>query len=170
MKRLLIVAALALACSASAASAQGRARPGRAEREILALNREWADAMVRGDREALGRIFSDDLIVTAGDGTLRDKKGEMGDGGPEIKTYFFDTGDLRVRVYGGAAVVTGHARWRINYRGRDVDNERRYTCVYARERGRWRMVAMQLTRVPPPEPVTPPQPHPPTTPKRPQSP
>ncbi len=153
MKKLFIVAAFALACSAQAARAQSRPGTGKAEREILALDREWADAMVRGDRAALERIFSDDLIVTSGDGTLRDKRGEMGDGGPEIKTYFFHTDDLRVRVYGRAAVLTGRAKWRINIQGRDVDHERRYTCVYARERGRWRMVAMQLTRVaPPPQP------------------
>ncbi len=150
MKRILIAAALALAASLPAA-AQSRGKQGEAEREILSLNREWADAMVRGDRAALERIFSDDLIVTSGDGTLRDKKGELGDGGPEIKTYFFNTDDLRVRVYGGAAVITGRARWRINYKGRDIDNERRYTCVYAKERGRWRMVAMHLTRVAAPQ-------------------
>ena len=150
MKRFLTVVALALAASVTAA-AQGQAKQGRAEREILALDREWADAMVRGDRATLERIFSDDLIVTSGDGSLRDKKGEMGDGGSEIKTYFFNTEDLRVRVYGGAAVLTGRAKWRINYKGRDIDNERRYTCVYAKERGRWRMVAMQLTRIQPPQ-------------------
>ena len=152
MKRLLILAALALACCAQHAQAQDGGKAGKAEREILALNREWADAMVRGDRAALERIFSDDLIVTSGDGSLRDKKGEIGDGGSEIKTYFFNTDDLRVRVYKGAAVVTGRAKWRINYKGRDIDNERRYTCVYAKERGRWRMVAMHLTRIAPPSP------------------
>jgi ketosteroid isomerase-like protein len=151
MKRVLIAAALALVASLPlASSAQTQAKQSKAEREILALNREWADAMVRGDRAALERIFSDDLVVTSGDGTLRDKRGEIGDGGPEIKTYFFNTEDLRVRVYKGAAVITGRAKWRINYQGRDIDNERRYTCVYAKERGRWRMVAMQLTRTQPP--------------------
>ncbi len=151
MRRVLLLAALPLLLLAAPRSAaQSPGKTGKAEREIMALNREWADAMVRGDRAALDRIFSDDLIVTSGDGTLRDKKGEMGDGAPEIKTYFFNTEDLRVRVYRGAAVVTGHAKWRINYKGRDIDNERRFTCVYAKERGRWRMVAMQLTRTPPP--------------------
>ena len=155
MKRVLIASALTLVAflsvTAQSQDKQNQGRTSKAEREILALNREWADAMVRADRAALERIFSDDLIVTSGDGTLRDKKGEIGDGGPEIKTYFFNTEDLRVRVYKGAAVVTGHAKWRINYQGRDIDNERRYTCVYAKERGRWRMVAMHLTRVQPPK-------------------
>ena len=148
MGRVLLLAALL----AASAAAQTPGKTDRAAREILALDREWADAMVRGDRAALDRIFSDDLIVTSGDGTLRDKKGEMGDGGPDVKTYFFNTEDLRVRVYGGAAVLTGRAKWRINIQGRDIDHERRYTCVYARERGRWRMVAMQLTRIQPPKP------------------
>lgn len=155
MRRGLIAAALVLAAALGpAARAQSQGKAGRAEREILALNREWADAMVRGDRAALERIFSDDLIVTSGDGAIRDKAGELGNaaGDPEIKTYFFNTEDLRVRVYGRAGVLTGRARWRINIRGRDVDHERRYTCVYAKERGRWRMVAMQLTRVQQPQP------------------
>jgi ketosteroid isomerase-like protein len=166
MKRLFILAALALACSAQPARAQGGGKTAKAEREILALNREWAGAMVRGDRAALERIFSDDLFVTASNGTVRGKEGELNDtagGDTSVKTYFFNTEDVRVRVYGDAAVLTGQAKWRINVGGRDIDNERRYTCVYAREKGRWRMVAMQLTRIAPPQqpqqkPVQPPRP------------
>ena len=153
MKRVLTVTALLVFASFPAA-AQGQGEQSKAEREILALNREWADAMVRGDRATLERIFSDDLVVTSSSGTVRGKEGELNDtagGDTSVKTYFFNTEDLRVRVYGGAAVITGHAKWRINYQGRDIDNERRYTCVYARERGRWRMVAMQLTRVAAPQ-------------------
>ena len=153
MKRVLILVVLALVASVPA-SAQGGGTQGGAEREILALDREWADARVRGDRATLERIFSDDLVVTASNGTVRGKEGELNDtagGDTSVKTYFFNTEDRRVRVYGGAAVLTGHAKWRINVQGRDIDHERRYTCVYARERGRWRMVAMQLTRIQPPK-------------------
>jgi ketosteroid isomerase-like protein len=94
MKRLLTLAALALACCATTASAQGGAKAGKAKREILALNRAWADAMVRGDRAALERIFSDDLFVTASNGTVRGKEGELDDtagGDTSVKTYFFNT-------------------------------------------------------------------------------
>lgn len=153
MKRIItaataMVAALLLFGSARA---QGReaGRLSKEEREVLAANREWADAMVRGDAAALERLFHDELVVTSGNGTVRDKAGELKDAGPsDIKTYFFNTEDVRVRVYDDAAVVTGHARWRINYKGRDVDNERRYTSLYVKEKGRWRMVALQITRLP----------------------
>ena len=119
------------------------------EQEILSLNREWADAMVRGDTATLERLFSDDLIVTSGSGTVRGKAEELEDTKttPDLKTYFFNTEDVRVRVYNDAALLTGLAKWRINYKGKDVDHERRYTSVYAKEKGRWRMTALQLTRI-----------------------
>lgn len=153
MKRIITATACALLLFATALG-QGReaGRLSKVEQEVLAANREWADAMVRGDAAALERLFHDELVVTSGNGTVRGKAGELKDAGPspDIKTYFFNTEDVRVRVYDAAAVVTGHAKWRINYKGRDIDNERRYTSVYVREKGRWRMVALQITRLPEP--------------------
>jgi ketosteroid isomerase-like protein len=149
------LAIIFLICVSSLAQSQNSktVAPGKIEQQILALNRAWADAMVRGDTATLDRLFDDDMIVTSGDGSIRDKAGELKDTGPseEIKTYFFNTEDVRVRVYGEAAVVTGRAKWRINYKGRDVDHERRYMSVYAKRNGRWRMVAMQITRIAQPQ-------------------
>lgn len=151
MKRIITAVAVVLLLITSA-RAQGRdaGRLSKDEQQVLAANREWADAMVRGDAAALGRLFHDELIVTSGNATVRGKAEEMKDAGPsaDIKTYFFNTDDVRVRVYDDAAIVTGHAKWRINYKGRDIDNERRYTSVYVKDKGRWRMVALQVTRLP----------------------
>jgi len=125
------------------------AQTSKAEKEILAVNKAWADAQVKSDLDALDKIFADDLIVTSGNGATRDKKGELADAkpAPDFKTYFFNTEDVRVRVYGKTAVVTGHAKWRINFKGQDADHERRYTCVYVKRDSRWQMVALQVTRI-----------------------
>ncbi len=143
MKGFLVVVLIMLGFSIVAA------QTSKAENEVLAANKAWADAQVKGDLDALDRILADDLIVTAGNGTTRDKKGELADAkpAPDFKTYFFNTEDVRVKVYGKTAVVTGHAKWRINFKGRDADNERRYTCVYVKRDGRWQMVALQVTRI-----------------------
>ncbi len=144
-------AMLAFAFSAFGQSPEKKSsQPSKTERQILTLNREWADAMVRGDNAALERLFDDDLIVTSGNGVIRNKAAELGESkpNPDLKTLFFNTEEVRVRVYKDAAVVTGHAKWRINYKGRDIDNERRYMSVYAKRDGRWRMVALQITRFP----------------------
>ncbi|MGA9773939.1 MAG: nuclear transport factor 2 family protein [Blastocatellia bacterium] len=125
-----------------------------AEQEVAALNRVWADSIVRGDMEALDRLFANDMTVTSGNGTVRNKAQEMDDLRPsaDIKTYFFNTEDVRVRIFGNAAVVTGHAKWRINLKGRDADNERRYTLVFIKQDGRWQIVAQHLSRIAPPQP------------------
>lgn len=125
------------------------AQTSNAEKEVFAANKAWADAQAKGDLDALDKIFHNDLIVTSGNGTLRDKKGELADQKPtpDFKVHFFNTEDVRVKVYDKTAIVTGHAKWRVNYQNRDLDHERRYTSVYVKEDGRWQMVALQVTRI-----------------------
>ena len=153
MKQALIITALLIAF-AGVAIAQSQDKKTEAEQEVAALNRAWADAIVRGDMGALDRLFASDMTVTNGNGAVRNKAQEMDDLRPsaDIKTYFFNTEDVRVRVYGSGAVVTGHAKWRINFKGKDSDIERRYTLVFVKQEGRWQIVAQQLSRVPPPQP------------------
>jgi uncharacterized protein (TIGR02246 family) len=152
MKRIFCVAAI-IAVLVVASSAQDKKSDGasKAEQEIAELNREWADAIVKGDMARLDRLFADDMTVVTGNGALRGKAGEMDDLKPtaDIKTYFFNTEDVKIRVYGDSAVVTGHAKWRINNKGRDIDIERRYTSVFVKKDGRWQIVAQQLSRIAP---------------------
>jgi len=128
--------------------------PEGAPSEVRRANAAWADAMVRGDTMLLQQLFSDDLIVTSSSGAIRDKAGELDDvrPRPDLTTHYFRTEDVRARVYGSAAVVTGMARWRITFQGRDADFERRYTSVWIHDRSAWRMVALQLTTPTPPRP------------------
>lgn len=151
MKRTITLAAviMLISISALAQSQDKKLNSGnKVEQQILTLNKEWGDAIVRGDMVALARLFDDGLIVTAGNGSTRGKTEEMNDSKPtpELKTYFFNTEDVKVRVYDDSAVVTGTAKWRINFRGRDVDHEVRYMSVYTKQKGVWRMVALHVTR------------------------
>ena len=151
MKKASLAAIIIALLSAGVIRAQERkdATASKAEQEVKAANQLWADSIARGDMEALDRLFADDFVITSGDGRLRDKAAEMADLKPtaDLKTYFFNVEDVRVRVYGDAAVVTGHAKWRINYQGRDIDNERRYTSMFVKQKGAWRMVAQQVGRI-----------------------
>jgi len=146
---ILIVMVMLISISGSAQSQDKKPTSGsKIERQILILNKEWADAMVSGDMAALDRIFDDGLTVTAGNGSTRNKTEEMNDSKPkpDLKTYFFNTEDVKVRIYDDSAVVTGTAKWRINFGGKDVDHEVRYMSVYAKRKGDWRMVALHVTR------------------------
>lgn len=122
----------------------------KAEQEVLARNQAWCDAIVKGDKAQLENLLDDDFIITSGDGNLRDKAAELKDLLPteDLKTLFFRTEQLRVRVYGDSAVLTGRAVWRINYKGREIDNERRFTSLFVKQNGVWRIAAQQMTRPP----------------------
>ncbi|MCA1594737.1 MAG: nuclear transport factor 2 family protein [Acidobacteria bacterium] len=123
------------------------------EQQIAALNRAWADAINKGDAAALGRLFADDMIVTAGNGGLRNKASEIkdaagGGGAPDpdfISTRPFTTEDVRVKAYKDAAVVTGLAKWGFKNKGQEVNQERRYTHMYVKQKGQWRIVAQQIS-------------------------
>jgi uncharacterized protein (TIGR02246 family) len=122
----------------------------KAEQQVAALNRAWADAITKGDAATLERLFADDLIVTSGSGEIRDKAGEIKDaaGAPDPDfswTRPFTTEDVRVKIYQDAAVVTGLAKWGFKYKGQEVNQERRYTHLYVKQRGQWRIVAQQVS-------------------------
>src|ERR1700737_2286969 len=79
-------------------------RPGRAEQEVMALNRAWADAITKGDAAALDRILADDVIVTSGSGEIRSKAAEIKDSaGPPDPDFVwirpFPTEAVRIRIY-----------------------------------------------------------------------
>lgn len=118
--------------------------------QVMELNIAWAEAITKGDAATLDSLFADDMIVTAGNGTLRDKAGEIKDAAgapdPEFQwTNPFTTTEVRVKVYGETAVVTGLAKWGFKYKGQQINNERRYTHTYVRQNGKWRIVAQQTS-------------------------
>ena len=122
----------------------------KAEQELMTLNRAWAEAITKGDAAALERLFADDMIVTSGNGQVRDKAGEIKDaaGAPDPDfswTQPFTTEDVRVKIYKDAAVLTGRAKWAFKYKGQESIHDKRYTHLYVKQDGQWRIVAQQIS-------------------------
>ena len=113
------------------------------------LDSGWAYAYKTHDTTFAKRLFAPDLVVTSAAGTLKNREQELDDirPTPGLVMEYFRTDSVRVRVYGTAAVVTGIAEWRFEYRGQPTTNRRRYTAVYTRGGPlRWRMVALHMGR------------------------
>jgi len=149
-KTRVIVCVVMLLLTAFSGHGQTPRKLTKAEQEVLARNQAWCDAIVKGEMETLNQLLADDYIITSSNGALRDKRGELADlklprG---LSWVFVKTDDLRVRVYGQAAVVTGRVRWRVRNRDREVDDERRFTSVFVKQKGQWRIVTQQMTRPP----------------------
>ena len=116
----------------------------KAEQELLRANREYDEALVRGDVVILQRLYSDEFVYTTPDGEVRDKAHQLaftrtGD----LRLESGQSDDVRVRVYGNTAVMTGRFTAKGKFKDKNVDIRERYTAVWVKKKGRWQLVAEQ---------------------------
>jgi uncharacterized protein (TIGR02246 family) len=119
-----------------------------AEREIRALESGISAAIVGRDAPFIERVFDDDFVYTGVRGEVRGKKDIVADvtsGELCFELLRFD--DVRVRVLGEAALVTGRATTRGKGPMGEISGKFRYTRVYAKRQGEWRLVAFQGTPI-----------------------
>src|SRR5687767_12208239 len=112
------------------------------EAAIRALEAKWDSANLKGDAAALESIFADGFIATESDGTIRTKAeivGELRAG--NLKYQSAKTDDVKVMLYGDAAVVSGRWRGTYSYKGRVTSLHERFTNFYVRQKGQWKCVA-----------------------------
>ena len=140
--------ALLALCSAFAASPQISAQSSREAdaRELERLETVWNSAHVRGDADALEALWADDLevavprmpVMTKTEAVSFARSGHM-------KFLRYQTSELRVRVYEDAAVVTGRLQRTRTRNGQEVSDDWRFTKVYIRRAGKWRVVAFHAS-------------------------
>ena len=122
-----------------------------AEPEIKRLNREWGEAVMRRDVEALGRLLSDDYTSIRPSGQVVTKAQEIAEvkaPGVNFTLKSYRIEDMKVRVTGSRATVTGHAVLRATLEGEDLIRRYWYTRTFAKRRGRWRIIAAQMIELP----------------------
>src|SRR6184192_4101193 len=90
-------------------SARGSHRTS-VEEVIKKLDNERIQAQVHADAAALERIYADDFIGVGPSGTVRTKPQVISDfTSGDLRFQSITTDDVRVRLYGNAAVETGHS-------------------------------------------------------------
>jgi len=117
------------------------------EDELLKLEKEFAQAIVKNDVEAIGRFLADDWTIIDPDGGIIDKSRFLA----VIKSgalshEMMESDDMRVRTYGDSAIVTGLTRTKGKYLGQEFTTQERATDVLIKRNGRWQYVFSQLTR------------------------
>ena len=118
------------------------------EQELLKKNKEYDEALVQEDVSALERIFADEFVYTSTAGELINMGQQLeaiksGD----LKIEYGKSDEVRVRVYGNTAVMTGRFIAKGEYKGKVFEAPERYTAVWVMRQGRWQLVAEQGTRV-----------------------
>lgn len=113
-----------------------------AEKELINLEDGWGDAWVRNDVAFLDRILADDYTEMVSDGSVSTKAQSLADlKSGDFKCTSSVNDDYKVRVYGNAAIVTGHLTLKAQDKGKDISGQYRWTDTWVKRAGHWQCVA-----------------------------
>src|SRR5215468_3608802 len=145
MRSALFIAALILTVAPMGVAQKQSARDSHqtsVEEVIKKLDDERIQAQIHADATALDRIYADDFIGVGPSGTVRTKPQVISDfTSGDLRFQSITTDDVRVRVYGNAAVETGRSTMIGQDKGNAVPRDTRFTRVWVKQQGRWRLVA-----------------------------
>jgi ketosteroid isomerase-like protein len=124
-----------------------------AEQELIRLENDWANAWVKHDVAFFERIEADDYTWTSPQGEVWTKPRDVAfvrslDSVKDI-TMSYVTTEVKVRVYGDAAVVTGLDTIKETNKGKEVNRQERWTNTWVKRAGQWQCVAGHTSVVSP---------------------
>jgi len=121
-----------------------------AEKELMDVENHWAEATVKGDVQALERLYADEYLAIDPAGATFTKAQDIANvksGNFKLATFKLD--ELKVRLHGEVAVVTGRNTIKATYMGKDISGAYRFTDVFVKRGGRWQVLTTQGTLVAP---------------------
>lgn len=140
-----VLAALALACGLA------HAAPPALVAQLKAQADAWDQAIVRKDRAAIERNMADDFRQIDGRGHVETKASFVeGLVSPDLVIDPYTVEDFEVRVYGDTALLSGRTRMTGKYEGQAFKSHYRYIDVYVKRGGAWKIVSVQISRMPEP--------------------
>jgi ketosteroid isomerase-like protein len=141
-RRLLIAAVFVVTASLTSVWAED------VQAQLTKLEMDRAVAVVKADIATLDKYTSDDYVLINMNGHMAGKS-EMIEGfkSGASKLTSEELSDLKVRVYGNTAVVTGKADVKGTLGGADATGQILFTRVYVKKDGRWQSTSLQQTRV-----------------------
>jgi len=111
------------------------------ERELVQLVKDLSEAVVRGDVGFLDRVLHEDYAHHRPNGIVEDRAQYLDNrktGRVHFESLVAD--EIKVRVYGDTAVVTGRSTAKGKDQHGKMDDQRHWTRVLVRRDGRWQFV------------------------------
>ena len=154
MKHVLLSVLLTIvAASAALAQSESKAAPSKrsVERQLIELERQLSDALVREDAAVLGRLWSNDLVFTFPNGKVSNKAQRLAGQKPAAQASQSEsetsTDEVKVYLYGNTAVVTVLSTWRGKANNQEYSSQFQATHVWVKQEGRWQLVAAHVSSV-----------------------
>lgn len=150
MKQSLLCALLAVSLAAVALGQRAAANKQERdiEKEIVEVEHQRDQAIQDRDMSVLDRIHADDFTFVNTRGGVLSKAEYLDDiRTGALKFLSFKQDDYHFQLYGDTVVLTGRSSGVVEYHGKVNQVPRRFTIVYVRDHGRWRLATYHGTTI-----------------------
>jgi ketosteroid isomerase-like protein len=109
---------------------------------IRALELKWTESYKQHQIDILSSLLAEDFVITIEDGSVFSKAGYISHtADAAVHVEVAEMSDLKVRMHGETAVVTGAYHERGNSSGKRYEYHDRLTDVWMKTGGKWQVVA-----------------------------
>ena len=109
---------------------------------IRALELKWTESYKQRSIDILSSLLSEDFVITIEDGNTYSKAGYISHSAdPATHVQVAELSDLKVRMHGNTAIVTGAYHERGESNGKPYEYHDRLTDVWMKVGGKWQVVA-----------------------------
>lgn len=109
---------------------------------IRSLELKWTESYKQHSIDMLSTLLSDDFVITVEDGSVYSKAGYISHtADAKVRVDAAEMSDLRVRIHGDTAVVTGAYHEKGESSGKPYEYHDRLTDVWMKVGGKWQVVA-----------------------------
>jgi hypothetical protein len=153
MRRLILIAAtiniLAFLCHGQTTNKKPE-RPPSVEAELMQIERDIGEANIKRDKAFFEKVEADEFIFTDAGGGVTTKAEDVASldkPAGETKLISYVPDDMKARVYGRTAVVTGRVTSTYKRQDKEIVSRTRFTDVFVKRNGRWQLVAGHSSQI-----------------------
>jgi ketosteroid isomerase-like protein len=147
MKSIILIPLLAIAAAWAQVEASNNKQADNTQQRLMKIEQDLVDALIKGDSSVFERYVAETAMFTDEDG-ISDKARLVTDlRSGDLKFQSSKLNDMKVQVYGDAAVVTYGSTDKGTYKGKDISGRYRWTDTFVNSNGHWKIVAEQGTRL-----------------------
>ena len=109
----------------------------------------WDKAIVAKDRAGIEANMAEDFRQIDGAGNVETKTSFVQDLlAPDLKIDPYTVEEFEIRLYGEVALLSGRTKMTGRYNGKPFTTHYRYIDVYVRRAGGWKIVSVQISKLP----------------------
>ncbi len=116
---------------------------------VLQTERDLAAAYLKSDADAIAQGVMEDYTLTNSMGKITTRADDLDEARKNDPKYeIFENYDMKVRVHGNTAVVTGKTHTKGISGGKPFDSQFQFTDTFVKDGGRWRLLAGHVSKLP----------------------